>query len=243
MAESATAPRTSRAAARRQQRRRRNRIIGGVVALVLIVAVGAGAWWWTTRHTQSVSASSPTTAPASPGPTSSTTTTATTQPPGPGFVAGKVTAVGDSVMMDYQALLEKLVPGIAVDGNVGRQWSTGEQLLAQEKAAGTLGAVVVVGLSTNGPITAEQFDSMMAVLSGASRVVIVNVHVGQPWQDPNNAVLAAGVPRYKNAVLADWNAVASAHPEWFGADGTHIPFSGPAPEALSKLVADKITNG
>ena len=146
-------------------------------------------------------------------------------------------------MMDYQALLEKLVPGIAVDGSVGRQWSTGEQLLAQEKASGTLGAVVVVGLSTNGPITAAMFDSMLSTLSGASRVVVVNVHVGQPWQDPNNAVIATGVPRYKNAVLADWNAVASEHPEWFGPDGTHIPFSGPAPEALSKLVADKIANG
>jgi hypothetical protein len=243
MAESTPTPRTSRSAARRQQRRRRNRIAGLVVALVVVAAAAGGAWWWGTKRTSSVSAGAPTTSPAPPGSTSSTSTTATTQPPGPGFVAGKVTGVGDSVMMDYQGLLEKLIPGIAIDGNVGRQWTAGEQLLAQQKAAGTLGAVVVVGLSTNGPITASMFDSMMTTLSGASRVVFVNVHVGQPWQDPNNAVIASGVARYPNAVLADWNAVASEHPEWFGSDGTHIPFSGPAPEALSKLVADKITNG
>jgi 5-(carboxyamino)imidazole ribonucleotide synthase len=30
---------------------------------------------------------------------------------------------------------------------------------------------------------------------------------------------------------------------WFGADGTHIAFSGPAPDALSKLIAAKVTNG
>ena len=241
MAERAPEPRTSRATARKQRRRRRNRIVGLVVVLCLLAVGVGGAWWWSTKHSASVSAGAPTTAPAPAGPT--TTTTATTQPPGPGFVAGKVTGVGDSVMMDYQSLLEKRIPGIVIDGNVGRQWSSGEQLLAQQKAAGTLGAVVVVGLSTNGPITASMFDSMMSTLSGASRVVFVNVHVGQPWQDPNNTVLAEGVARYKNAVLADWNAVASEHPEWFGSDGTHIPFSGPAPEALSKLVAEKITNG
>ena len=146
-------------------------------------------------------------------------------------------------MMDYQPALEKLLPGIVIDGSVGRQWSAGEQLLAQQKAAGSLGAVVVVGLSTNGPITAEMFDSMMSTLSGASRVVFVNVHVDQPWQDPNNAVLAAGVARYKNATLVDWNAAANEHPEWFGADGTHIAFTGPASDTLSTLVANAIAKG
>ena len=212
------------------------------MAVVVIAAAGVGGWWWATRHTARVAAGTPTSLRAAPA-TSSTTTTATTQPPGPGFVAGKVSAVGDSVMIDYQSDLEQQVPGIVVDGSVGRQWSTGEQLLAQQRAAGTLGAVVVVGLSTNGPITDAMFDAMMSTLSGASRVVFVNVHVDQPWQDPNNAVLAAGVARYKNAVLADWNALASEHPEWFGPDGTHIAFSGPAPAALSKLVADKVANG
>ena len=213
-----------------------------MAVLVVVGAVGAGTWWWSTTRTSSVAAGTPAST-TSPRPTSPTTTTATTQPPGPGFVAGKVSAIGDSVMMDYQPALEKLLPGIVIDGSVGRQWSTGEQLLAQEKAAGTLGAVVVVGLSTNGPITAAMFDSMMSTLSGASRVVFVNVHVDQPWQDPNNAVLAAGVARYKNATLVDWNAAANEHPEWFGADGTHIAFTGPASDTLSTLVANAIAKG
>ena len=246
MADHAPDSRTSRTARRRQQRRRRLKIIAGSTALVIVVAA-ALAGWWSTTHPSSVSSVAPTSTStnqtASSTPSSTTSSTTTTQPPGPGFVPGKVTAVGDSVMMDYQADLEKLVPGIEVDGSVSRQWATGEQLLANQKAAGTLGAVVVVGLSTNGPITAAMFDSMMTTLAGASRVVFVNVHVDQPWQDPNNAVLAAGVAASKNAVLADWNALASEHPEWFGADGTHIAFSGPAPDALSKLIAAKVTNG
>lgn len=232
----------SRREVRRNRSRRRRRV--ALVSIVCLVAVGggvAGGFWWSQQGSSSVGASGPTT--SAPAPTTSTTTTTTTQPPGPGFVAGKVTGIGDSVMMDYQPTLEKLVPGISIDGSVGRQWYQGIQMISDLRASGQLGAVVVVGLSTNGPITATSFDQMMAGLSGASRVVFVTVHVGQPWQDPNNEVLAAGVARYPNAVLADWNAVASEHPEWFGGDGTHISFSGPAPEAAAALIADKIAHG
>lgn len=235
-------PTASRADARRaRSRRRRRRGLVVVVLVALVAGAAGGAWWWTRRSSTAVAASGPSTQQPASSTTSSTTTT--TQPPGPGFVAGKVTAVGDSVMMDYQLELEKLVPGISVDGSVGRQWYQGEQILSGLKAQSQAGAVVVVGLSTNGPITAAAFDSMMGALSGASRVVFVNVHVDQPWQDPNNAVIADGVKRYPKAVLADWNALATEHPEWFGPDGTHISFSGPAPEAAAALIADKIKNG
>ena len=129
-----------------------------------------------------------------PAPT--TTTTSTLPPPGPGFVAGRVTAVGDSVMLDYQDPLETDLPGIDVDAAVSRQWTNGEQVLQDLKASGQLGAEVIVGLGTNGPITDSDFDTMMQILSGASRVVFVNTHVDRPWQDPNNMVLANGATRY-----------------------------------------------
>ena len=63
---------------------------------------------------------------------------------------GHVTAVGDSVMLDYQAALQADVPGIDVEAAVSRQWSTGEQLLQQLRSEGRLGSVVVVALSTTG---------------------------------------------------------------------------------------------
>ena len=130
--------------------------------------------------------------------------TTTTRPAGPGFNAGQVTAVGDSVMLDYQDPLKTAIPGINVDAAVSRQWSDGEGILQSLKSGGQLGGDVIVGLGTNGPITDSDFDSMMTILSGASRVVFVNVHVDRPWQDPNNAVLASGATRYPNAVVADW---------------------------------------
>jgi hypothetical protein len=175
--------------------------------------------------------------------TASTTTTSTTRPPGPGFNAGQVTAVGDSVMLDYQDPLKTAIPGINVDAAVSRQWSDGESILQTLKSDGQLGADVIVGLGTNGPITDADFDSMMAILGGASRVVFVNVHVDRPWQDPNNAVLASGATRYPNVVVADWATLAAQNPGWFGADGTHPAIDGSGADQLAQLVASTLSNG
>jgi len=172
-----------------------------------------------------------------------TTTTSTLPPPAAGFVTGHVTAVGDSVMLDYQTPLQSDIPGIDVEAAVSRQWGAGEQLLAQLKAEGQLGAEVIVALSTNGPISATDFDDMMSTLQGASRVVFVNIHVDRPWQDPNNAVLAQGAARYPRVVIADWASLAAANPQWFGADGTHLAIDGPGADALASLITTTLMQG
>ena len=188
-------------------------------------------------------------APATSPPTTTTvTTTPATTPaalgaPAPGFVAGHVTAVGDSVMLDYQTPLEADIPGVDVEAAVSEQWGAGEEELSQLKAEGRLGAEVIVALSTNGPITATDFANMMNVLSGASHVVFVNIHVDRPWQDPNNAVLAQGAAGYPRVVIADWATLAAANPEWFGPDGTHLAIDGTGAQALASLIATTLSNG
>jgi hypothetical protein len=172
-----------------------------------------------------------------------TPTTTTLPPPGPGFAAGHVTAIGDSVMLDYQGPLQTDIPGINVEATVSRQWSDGVQILQELKASGQLGAEVIVGLGTNGPITDSDFAAIMQVLSGASRVVFVNTHVDRPWQDPNNGVLANGATRYPDVFVADWASLAAQNPQWFGADGTHLAIDGPGATALAMLVTSTLTNG
>jgi hypothetical protein len=144
-------------------------------------------------------------------------------------------------MIDYQDPLQTDIPGINVQASVSRQWGAGEALLQQLKSAGQLGAEVIVALSTNGPIAASDFDAMMSILQGASRVVFVNVHVDRAWQDPNNAVLAAGATRYKNVVIADWATLADMNPLWFGSDGTHLAIDGTGADALASLVASTLS--
>ncbi len=191
----------------------------------------------TTARPTTTTTARPTTTTAPPVGASSSALPA----PGAGFVAGHVTAVGDSVMLDYKDVLEQDIPNITVDAAVSEQFTTGVAQLQSLKSAGQLGAIVIVGLGTNGPITDAQFDSLMSVLSGASRVVIVNTKVGQPWQDSVNAVLAAGVSRYSSTdVLADWATLASQNPGWLYSDGTHLPIDGTGAHALAALVASKV---
>ena len=175
-------------------------------------------------------------------PATTMVSTTTTMAPGPGFVAGHVTAVGDSVMLDAAPDLAADIPGIDIEAVVSRQWDTGIDLLAQLKAEDRLGAVVVVDLGTNGPITVAQFQQMMAVLSRASRVVFVTVHLppSYSWSRSVNAVLKEEVPHYANARLADFNALADAHPGWFGSDGVHMVIGGPGAQAMARLIAATI---
>jgi hypothetical protein len=181
-------------------------------------------------------------------PPTTTTVAQTTTVPGevlptactPTTVAGGVYAVGDSVMLDTQQLLQECVSNIDVNAAVSRQWSDGETVLRQVMAGASPPAVVVVALGTNGPISTADFDTMMSILHGATRVVFVTVHVDRPWQDPVNAILVSGVARYPNAVLADWAGLAAAHPGWFYSDGTHLPINGAGAQALAGLIASKV---
>jgi hypothetical protein len=218
------------------------------VVLAVVALLAAGTAFLVFENSATSTPSHHLGAPARPratttAPTAPTTTTTTTRPPGPGFNPGQVTAIGDSLMLDYQDPLEMSIPGVKVDAAVSRQWTDGESILQTMKAYGLLGADVIVGLGTNGPITNADFDDMMSILGGASRVVFVNVHVDRPWQDLNNAVLAYGAARYPNVVVADWATLAAQNPQWFGADGTHLAIDGPGADALASLVASTLSNG
>jgi len=165
----------------------------------------------------------------------STTTTSATVPPTtaapitvPPTVAhavlptGRVTGLGDSVLLEAKATLERRLPDAAIDAEVGRQF---KELLAAARAqrdAGAVGEEVILQMGNNGPVTASQFDDILEVLKAARRVVVINVKVPRPWEPTNNATLADGVGRWPNAVLVDWHKQGAAHPELFADDGTHM---------------------
>jgi hypothetical protein len=177
---------------------------------------------------------------ASTASTATTVTTGTAATSGSGQtpppVSGSVSAVGDSILLDIQPYLQTEVPAAHIDGLVSRQFETGIGVVQAERAAGTLGTVLVVELGTNGSVTASDFDAMMQAASGAKRVVFVNINVPRSWMAPDNAVLAAGVARYPGvAELADWNALSTGHPEWFTPDQVHLQPAGA--QALATLVA------
>jgi hypothetical protein len=129
--------------------------------------------------------------------------------------------VGDSVMLAAAGDLAAAISGIEIDAEVGRPVSAAIDVLRALSNAGELGDIVVVHIGNNSPFSPSQFDEMMELMAGVNRVVFVNLKVPRDWEGPNNTVIAEGVARYPNAVLADWYSASVDHPEFF-IDGVHL---------------------
>ncbi|HYX44129.1 MAG TPA: acyltransferase family protein [Acidimicrobiales bacterium] len=149
----------------------------------------------------------------------------TTAPPDlgePRVIHAQVTAIGESVLLAARRGLQASIDGIEIDAAIGRQTKDIIAVARERRTKGRLADEVIVQVGNNGPITPGQFDDLMEALRGVERVVVVNVRVPRPWEGPNNDVLAEGVKRTPNAVLADWNKASSSHPEVFADDGVHF---------------------
>ena len=72
-------------------------------------------------------------------------------------------------------------------------------------------------------------------------MVIINANVPRPWEQQVNDTLAAGVKKYRNAVLLDWHGYAGQHPEFFYDDGIHLKPDGAA--AYAQFVAQSLGAG
>ena len=221
-----------------------DRAIGVALLLVLAALVGLGL----ADSSPSVQAvlTGPATLTTAPPVTAAQPTTLPNLPTVPNLAAssttvpqhlpGSVTAVGDSILLDIQSQLTADVPALTVDGLVSRQFGAGIAVVEADRAAGTLGNVLVVELGTNGAVSPAEVDALVAAASGVTRIVFVNVSVIRPWAALDNAVLADGVARHAGvAVLADWNTLAKPHPEWFTADQVHLNSAGAT--AMAALIA------
>ncbi|MBA3267613.1 MAG: acyltransferase [Acidimicrobiia bacterium] len=139
-----------------------------------------------------------------------------------GAVRARVTGIGESVLIGASTALGDGIEDFTLVAAVGRQVEGTIDAVRALRDSGQLGEEIIVHVGNNGTVTDEEFDELMSLLVGARRVVVVNVKVPRVWEEPNNDVLAAGVPRWPNAVLVDWNALGSAHPDAFLDDGVHL---------------------
>jgi peptidoglycan/LPS O-acetylase OafA/YrhL/lysophospholipase L1-like esterase len=149
-----------------------------------------------------------------------------------------VTAIGDSVMLDIEPDLEKFVPGIKVDGHVGRQMYQAPGVITELEAEGNLGKTVVIELGTNGPFTKNQLTSLLDSLGSSRRIILVNTRVPRAWQNTVNQTLAQVVKSYPNATLIDWYSASAGHNEYFYPDGVHLNSVGA--KVYATLVANAI---
>ncbi len=190
-------------------------------------------------------AAAPGTSPATPSATATTSAapppTPTPSPSLPPLPDGhKVTAIGDSVMLGAVTSLAQALPGATVNAVEGRQASGAFTLLDGLIHGNRLGADLVLHIGTNGTIDPRALDSLLSQTANR-QVVILNLHVPRAWQDLNNTILAAAARNHPDVRLLDWNAAASAHPEWLYDDGIHLRPAGAA--AYRDLILNALRHG
>ena len=138
----------------------------------------------------------------------------------------QVTAVGDSIMVASAAALNAAMPGIYIDAQVGRQMQSGLAAIQDLAAAGSLRHIVVIGLGTNGDVTAGQIRQLRQVIGPKRDLVLVNTFGPMPWEHEVNAELDAAARQGGNVELANWNQAIAADPSLLWPDGIHPQPSG-----------------
>ncbi|NMD71759.1 acyltransferase family protein [Bacillus sp. DNRA2] len=138
----------------------------------------------------------------------------------------KVTAIGDSVMINLEPYLKQLIPGIIVDGKVGRQLIQAIPEVSVMKSNGNLGNVIIIQLGTNGPFTMEQLQSLYQALGTPKQVIFINTRVPRPWESEVNQTLAKFVFSTPQTNLVDWYTLSANQPSYFAPDGVHPSTTG-----------------
>ena len=171
---------------------------------------------------------SPAPVPASPAPVpASPTPTCRTDAAQPTNVSGRqVTAIGDSVMVASAAALDAALPGVYINAQVGRAMVNGLTVIQGLAARGELRHFVVVGLGTNGPVSAAQIRQLRRLIGPDRDLILVNTYGPMPWESSVNKVLDAAARHTAHVSLADWHAAIAGHTGLLWPDGIHPQPSG-----------------
>lgn len=149
-----------------------------------------------------------------------------------------VTAIGDSVLIDAAPDLQKLLPGIVIDGHIGRQLLEATAVVDQLKSEGKLGSRVIIELGTNGPFSKDDLVSLLRSIGPVKEIVLVNTRVQRPWENVVNATLAEVAATFPKTRFVDWYAASANKYVYFYPDGVHLDPQGS--QAYATLVAAAI---
>jgi peptidoglycan/LPS O-acetylase OafA/YrhL len=138
----------------------------------------------------------------------------------------RVTAIGDSVMVASATALNATLPGIYINAQVGRAMVNGLAVIQSLAASGELRHYVVVGLGTNGPVSAAQIRQLRRLIGPSRDLILVNTFGPMAWESSVNSVLDAAARHMAHVSLADWHAAIAGHTGLLWPDGIHPQPSG-----------------
>lgn len=137
-----------------------------------------------------------------------------------------ITIIGDSILIDAKPYLEEMLPGITIDGKVGRQMYQAKDVVKSLKAEGKISDTLIVELGTNGPFTEDQLLSLLKAAEPVKHIILVNVRVPRPWESVVNKTLNKVSSEYPHTTLIDWYKASYGHDSFFSPDAVHLEPSG-----------------
>jgi len=132
----------------------------------------------------------------------------------------KVMAIGDSVMLASAPELTAAMPGIYINAKISRFMFGGISIVDRLARQNKLRKVVIVGLGTNGPVTASQVRALRAAV-GRRWLVLINTFVPRSWEHEVNSTLATAAKRYPNVLLVNWHNTIVHHQGLLWSDDIH----------------------
>jgi peptidoglycan/LPS O-acetylase OafA/YrhL len=134
--------------------------------------------------------------------------------------AGGLWVTGDSVILGIRFELETRSHIALINARVGRQVPELIDVMMNDKL-NMSGSTVVFNLGNNNKLTEAQVAAVFEEVRNQPKIIVVNTAVPRGWRDENNLLIAQYAQRF-GAVLIDWNAISTGHPEYFAPDGVHL---------------------
>jgi len=151
----------------------------------------------------------------------------------------QITAIGDSLMVGATPFMEELLPGITIDGRVGRPMPEGMAILDDLLAQDAVGDYVVLGLATNAGVTMAQFDEIINKIGPDRTLIVVNAWGDRSWIPGGNDEIALADQAYgSQLIVADWYNLILENQDFIGPDGIHANEVGK--QAYANLVMDAL---
>ena len=134
--------------------------------------------------------------------------------------------IGDSVTAGAAPVLQQMLPNSYIDGAVSRQLYVGQDIYAQDVAAGHDGSVIIYALGTNSLIRDPSTVQTLIDSANGKPVYFVTIRCPYPMQDMNNEVLREYAAKNSNVGIIDWHGASEGHSEYLLDDGTHLTEAG-----------------
>ena len=146
--------------------------------------------------------------------------------------------IGDSVSVRAIPYLEDLFPYGRIDSIINRQMSEAPDIYAWYRDEGLVGDVVVFALGTNGYVTDEDIDNLMAEVGTEKYVWFINTRSPEDYMESNNDAIQRAADRYPNVSIIDWCSLSEDEEDYFDGDGTHLTEE--AAQVYAQMVYDAV---